>query len=84
MKYAPNAPINVDVNLRYQFAENLWIGTGASTAKNAHVEAGLLIGDLESYSRNLKIGYGFDYSFSTFGPSAGATHEVNIAFSFAN
>ncbi len=84
VKYVPNAPINVDVNVRYQFAQNLWIGTGLSTAKNAHVEAGLLLGDSESYSRNLKIGYGFDYSFSSFGPSAGATHEVNIAFSFAN
>ena len=84
VKYVPNAPINVDVNLRYQFAQNLWIGTGVSTAKNAHVEAGLLVGDNVSYSRNLKIGYGFDYSFSSFGPFVGATHEVNLAFSFAN
>lgn len=84
VKYVPNAPVNVDVNLRYQFEQNLWIGTGVSTSKNAHVEAGLLVGDTYGYSRNLKVGYGFDYSFSTFGPAAGATHEVNLTFSFAN
>ncbi|MEM9991703.1 MAG: PorP/SprF family type IX secretion system membrane protein [Bacteroidota bacterium] len=84
LKYVPGAPINADFNIRYQFSENLWIGTGMSTAKNAHIEAGLLVGDVISYGRNLKIGYGFDYSFTSFGPTVGATHEINIAFAFAN
>ncbi|MCB0707513.1 MAG: PorP/SprF family type IX secretion system membrane protein [Saprospiraceae bacterium] len=81
VKYAPNAPVNVDVNLRYQMATNFWIGAGSSLSGNLHLETGFLLGDVE-YGNAFKIGYGFDYSFSTFGPDAGGTHEINLSYSF--
>ncbi len=83
VKYVPNAPINVDVNLRYQFAGAFWVGAGGSSAQTAHLEAGVLIGDTVGYGQNLKVGYGYDYSFSSFGPTVGGAHEINLSYSFA-
>jgi len=83
VKYVPNAPINVDVNLRYQFSGSFWVGAGGSSAQTAHLEAGFLLGDNLGYGQNLKVGYGYDYSFSSFGPSVGGAHEINVAYSFA-
>lgn len=80
IKYAPNAPINADVNLRYQMQQNFWAGFGVSTAANMHVEAGFILGDNVGLGNTLKIGYGFDYSISNFGPYVGSTHELNISF----
>jgi len=80
IKYAPNVPVNLDLNIRYQTPGALWIGTGVSSAKNFHIETGVLLGN--GLDNAIRIGYGFDYSFSSFGPSAGSTHELNVAFSF--
>ncbi len=82
VKYAPNAPLNVDMNVRYQLVPALWIGTGASTGGNFHAETGFNIGENAGLDGLLKIGYGFDYSFSRFGPFAGSTHEFNLTYSF--
>jgi len=80
IKYTQGAPANVDLNLRYYLPINLWIGAGASTAGTAHLETGVNLS--QDYDRTFRVGYGFDYSFSSFGPSAGSTHEINLAFSF--
>ncbi len=80
IKYAPNAPVNIDFNLRYQLPGSLWIGTGVSSAQTFHMETGFLLGS--SFDNTVKIGYGFDYSFSSFGPSAGSTHELSVTFAF--
>lgn len=81
VKYAPNAPINADINLRYQMPSSFWIGTGVSTGGNFHMDAGVIIGQ-NTFDNIIRIGYGFDYSFSSFGPTAGSTHEINLTFSF--
>ncbi len=82
IKYTPNAPVNVDFNLRYQMQSDFWLGTGLSTAGNFHLELGYVITDFISDDSNFKIGYGFDYSFSSFGPDVGSTHEINLSYSF--
>ena len=82
VKYVSGAPVNVDFNLRYQMAVNLWIGAGYSTSSSIHLETGVLLGDdVNLGSDHLRIGYGFDYHFTSFGPFTGPAHEVNIAFS---
>lgn len=83
VKYAPEAPVHVDINLRYQMAYNVWVGAGYSSAGGIHLETGLLIGDKSSYS-NFRVGYGFGHSFTSFGPFVGTTHEINIAYSLGN
>lgn len=84
IKYVPNAPVNVDFNLRYQMAPNFWLGGGASSAANVHLETGLILSEQVGAGNHFKIAYGFDYSFRTFGPSVGTTHEINLYYTFGN
>jgi len=81
MKYVPNAPFNFDANVRYQMAGNFWGGLGGSSAGNVHIEAGFILGGNLGFSNTVKIGYGYDYSISSFGPYVGPTHELNLAVS---
>ncbi|MCI5080119.1 MAG: PorP/SprF family type IX secretion system membrane protein [Saprospiraceae bacterium] len=79
VKYAQNAPVNVDINLRYLLpGRALWIGAGGSSSSTVHGELGTVIDQGDSI---IKIGYGYDYSFSSFGPSVGSTHEINLSIS---
>lgn len=80
VKRVAGAPMSVDFNLRYQLPVPMWVGAGGSTGKAVHLETGVLLGD-SGFSNTLKLGYGFDYSFSTFGPTAGTTHEINLTYS---
>ncbi|MEM9820364.1 MAG: PorP/SprF family type IX secretion system membrane protein [Bacteroidota bacterium] len=84
VKYVPNVPVNIDFNFRYQLATNFWLGTGASTAGTVHLETGVILGEEAGYGNHFKVAYGFDYSFRTFGPAAGTTHEINLFYSFGN
>lgn len=81
VKYVEGAPSNVDFNLRYFTPVNFWVGAGASTAGTAHLETGVMLGDVTGFDRTFRIGYGFDYSFTSFGPTVGSTHEINLTFS---
>ena len=82
IKYVDGAPINADLNLRYQTPNSIWIGTGISSAGNFHFEAGFNLGENVGLYNNVKIGYSYDYSFSSFGPSVGNTHELQVSYSF--
>lgn len=84
VKYVENAPVNFDVNLRYQLPVALYIGAGGSSAGTVHLETGFVLGENVGLENMIRLGYGYDYSFSSFGPSAGSTHELNVAFSFYN
>jgi len=81
VKSAPHVPVNVDFNLRYQMAQNFWVGAGAATSKTMHIELGFLLGDNLGFDNTIRIGYGYDYSFSSFGPYTGGSHEINISYS---
>jgi type IX secretion system PorP/SprF family membrane protein len=81
LRYVKNVPFDADFNLRYQMQEYVWLGVGFSTSKILHTEFGCLLGQLfELDSRDFKIGYGYDYSFSNIAPFFGASHEVNLTF----
>jgi len=82
IKYVDGAPINADLNLRYHTPNSIWIGTGISSAGNFHFEAGFNLGENVGLYNNVKIGYSYDYSFSSFGPSVGNTHELQVSYSF--
>jgi type IX secretion system PorP/SprF family membrane protein len=80
-RYVKNVPLDVDVNVRYQMQEYLWLGVGFSTSKILHAEFGCLLGQVfELDNRDVKIGYGYDYSFSPIAPFFGASHEINLTF----
>jgi len=82
VKYVPNAPVNVDVNIRYAPIEHFWLGVGYSTSKSIHLEFGLLFGENLGFDNTFRIGYGFDKSVTSYGPYFGGSHEFNISFAF--
>jgi hypothetical protein len=79
VKYVKGAPINLDVNLRGQISEFIWLGAGYSTARFVHTEVGFLFGD----NPRFKFGFGYDHSFSTIAPFFGAVHELNLSILLA-
>lgn len=79
VKYVPGASVQVDFNSRVQWSRNFWLGAGIANNKNFHLETGFMLGDNVGWDHNIKIGYGYDHSFTTFGPFAGSTHEINVA-----
>ena len=81
MKYTQGAPVNADLNLRYYLPVNFWIGAGGSTSGTVHLETGIVFGDTAGFDNTFRVGYGFGYSFSSFGPTAGTIHEINLAYS---
>ncbi len=81
VKYVPDLPVNVSATLLYQTETALFLGVGGTSAKAIHGELGLVLGDREGYGTQFRVGYGFDYAFTSFGPYAGATHEINLTYS---
>ena len=79
VKYAEGVPLQIDVNARFQWANNFYLGLGFSNNKILHLETGFLLGNQLNWGKGLKIGYGYDHSFTTFGPFTGATHELNLS-----
>lgn len=82
LKYVPNTPFNADINLRFQLSNSFWAGVGTSNRGKIHAEAGAIVGEALGLNGRLRIGYGFDYSFASFGALVGAAHEFNINVSF--
>jgi type IX secretion system PorP/SprF family membrane protein len=82
LKYVPNTPFNADINLRFQLSNSFWVGAGASNRGKIHAEAGAIVGEALGLNGRLRIGYGFDYSFASFGALVGAAHEFNVNVSF--
>jgi len=80
-RYAPGLPLQIDLIGRLQLEQGFWLGVGGSNNKAFHLETGFLIGNYMGWDNQLKIGYGYDYSFTSFGPFVGAIHELNLAFS---
>lgn len=76
IRYVANAPVSVDINLRYQINDSFYFGAGGSISGNFHFETGFILGG------QLRLGYGFDYPFNTIGPIGGGSHEININFAF--
>lgn len=81
VKYVEGAPWNVDFSMRYQAAGSIWVGAGLATSGIAHVEAGFILGPNVGWDNILRIGYGFDPSFTSHGVQFGYVHEVNLALS---
>ena len=80
MRYVPNTPPSIDANLRYQMQAGMWIGTGVSSSKSARAEIGFLLGQNQGFNNTFKIGYAMGFSFAEYGPSTGASHELNVSY----
>ena len=81
-KYVQGAPLNLDLNARFQPGRTIWFGAGGNINGMVHLEGGLNIPELFWKDTNFRIGYSFDYSLSAFGLPLGTSHEINIALQF--
>jgi type IX secretion system PorP/SprF family membrane protein len=86
VKYVPHTPLSLDVNLRYQFSNVLWLGVGGNLAKTLHAEAGVMLGENVElfYNGQLKIGIGYDHGFNPYSQFFGSSFELNLSYSWVN
>jgi type IX secretion system PorP/SprF family membrane protein len=82
IKYVPGAPVNVDLNLRYQFNRVFWMTLGGSTAKVMHLDAGVSIFKDYNSPYLFKIGYGYDYYYENYSSYIGSSHEIVLSMGF--
>jgi len=82
VRYVPNAPVNLDLNVRYFNPESFWIGIGGSSSRTVFLEAGLILGKSVGLSGNTRVGYQFGYSLQDYGASIGNLHEFQLSYSF--
>jgi type IX secretion system PorP/SprF family membrane protein len=90
IKYARNSPLNIDLNLRAQISELVWVGTGTNIGFGAkasaaiHVEAGLFLGEqVQMYDSQLKVGFAFDLPVTqSLARAFGAAGEVVVVYTW--
>jgi type IX secretion system PorP/SprF family membrane protein len=88
VRYVPNIPIQLDANMRVNIRQ-FWFGGGMAMSPIGdfqfdviHTEAGIRL-PLGSNGNTLKIGYGFDITTNKASVRLGATHEINLVYSWA-
>ena len=81
-KYLASVPFNIDGVMKYQFSVPFWVGIGGSSAKSAHFEAGVSIGQIIQSETDVRVSYSVDRFFNDVGPNFGTTHEVGISWLF--
>ena len=79
-RFVDGAPFQVDVNIRVEYERIVWGGVGISNNGNFHIEAGFIINEEILDGQHIKIGLGYDQSFTDFGPFAGPTYEMNVSY----
>ncbi|MEQ1745733.1 MAG: PorP/SprF family type IX secretion system membrane protein [Saprospiraceae bacterium] len=90
VKYAPNGPINADLNLRAQISELVWAGTGANIGLGVqpgvalHFEAGLFFGEQSQLmDGHLKTGFAFDLPITQeLGRVFGGSAEIVVVYAW--
>jgi len=89
-KYAPNSPMNIDLNVRAQISELIWVGTGANTglgidpSLTLHFETGLFLGEqVQLLDSQLKAGFAFDLPVTQgLGRAFGSSAEIMVVYTW--
>jgi type IX secretion system PorP/SprF family membrane protein len=77
VKYTDNAPLEVDINGSFLFAEKLWLGATWRTGDSFDVLAQFVLG-------NMRIGYSFDYSTTQLRNYNQGSHEIMVGILLSN
>jgi type IX secretion system PorP/SprF family membrane protein len=75
VKYANNAPVNVDLNASFLFNNKIWLGASYRSGKNAMV----FMVELQAAS-NLRIGYSYDANMGALKAYNGGSHEIMLSY----
>ncbi len=76
IKAVINAPVEYDFNLATLLVQTLWVGAGYRSGDALNFMTALQI------NNQLRIGYSFDYTFTTLSSYAGGTHEFSANYLF--
>lgn len=76
IKYTQNAPVSIDANISALFNEKIWFGLmyRHGSAAGANI--------CYNFTKQLRVGYAYDYSINNMGKYSPSTHEVIIGFDF--
>lgn len=77
LKATNGAPLSFDISANFLFNEKFWIGAGYRINQFASAIGG--IADFQ-ISRQLRIGYAYEYPISDIRPYTSGTHEVLLMF----
>ena len=87
LRYIPNVPLQMDANVRVNISQ-FWVGGGLAMSvlkpvrfDIMHAEAGIRLNIGGDYDI-LKIGYGYDTTVNNASQRLGATHEINLVYSW--
>ena len=78
VKYVSGAPAQVDLNIKFQYLDLLWLGGGYRFGNGYMGMLGLNVGN------TFNVGYSYDYSTNAVGQASYGTHEVVIGFLLGN
>jgi type IX secretion system PorP/SprF family membrane protein len=76
VRYVPNAPMQYDGNINFDFQNKFWVG---ATYKNDYA-IGLNLGVI--LFKRLSIGYSYDYITGSISKYSGLSHEILLNFKF--
>jgi type IX secretion system PorP/SprF family membrane protein len=76
IKYTANSPLSIDANLSALFINKLWLGLmyRHGSAAGANI--------VYNFTKQLRVGYAYDYSTNRMGRYNPSTHEVVIGYDF--
>jgi type IX secretion system PorP/SprF family membrane protein len=76
VKYTANAPVSIDGNLSILFNDQIWFGVmyrhGAAAGANV----------IYNVSKQMRIGYAYDYTLNNMGRYSPSTHEILLGYDF--
>ena len=78
VKYIPGAPAQVDLNIKFQYLDLLWLGGGYRFGDGYSGMLGLNVGN------TFNLGYAYDFTTSSVGTASRGTHEIVIGFLLGN
>ena len=78
LRYAPNAPFNVHLHLRYWWRQQLGFGVAATTDGTLSFDAALQL------KRRLRIGYALGIPLNGLSPQLGTNHELALTYIFGS
>jgi len=83
LKYVPNAPIAVDVNIRVQMGEVLYVGLGGGLSQTARAEVGIVIGESMNFNAGqIRVGAAYGIGLSNYASAFGSSIELHAVYSF--
>jgi type IX secretion system PorP/SprF family membrane protein len=76
MKIANAAPVEFDVNANFLFNEMFWVGAGYRTGDALSIAASVQL------TKQLRIGYSYDYTLTDLNDFSNGTHEITLGYDF--